>query len=140
MKKKFNKGGTARPVQSYRSADRFSVDEMPPAEAARVKASERSREAEELRKDQEAQNRSMESLSDYAEANPKARMDAPYPKMLMERMDRSAQRSDKAGANAYGVQKGREKYQYKKGGSVKSSASRRADGIAVKGKTKGRII
>ena len=28
----------------------------------------------------------------------------------------------------------------KKGGSVKSSASRRADGIAVKGKTKGRII
>lgn len=29
---------------------------------------------------------------------------------------------------------------YKKGGSVKSSASRRADGCAVKGKTKGRII
>jgi hypothetical protein len=28
----------------------------------------------------------------------------------------------------------------KKGGSVKSSASKRADGIAVKGKTKGRII
>lgn len=29
---------------------------------------------------------------------------------------------------------------YKKGGSVKSSASKRADGIATKGKTKGRII
>lgn len=29
---------------------------------------------------------------------------------------------------------------YKKGGSVKSSASRRADGIAQRGKTKGRII
>jgi hypothetical protein len=29
---------------------------------------------------------------------------------------------------------------YKKGGSVKSSASRRADGIATKGKTKGRMI
>lgn len=29
---------------------------------------------------------------------------------------------------------------FKKGGSVKSSASRRADGIATKGKTKGRII
>ena len=29
---------------------------------------------------------------------------------------------------------------YKKGGSVKSSASRRADGIAAKGKTKGRMI
>jgi hypothetical protein len=30
-------------------------------------------------------------------------------------------------------------YEYKKGGSV-SSASKRADGIAVKGKTKGRMI
>ena len=29
---------------------------------------------------------------------------------------------------------------YRKGGSVKSSASRRADGIAVKGKTKGRFV
>lgn len=29
---------------------------------------------------------------------------------------------------------------YKKGGSVKSSASRRADGIASRGKTKGRMI
>ena len=28
----------------------------------------------------------------------------------------------------------------KKGGSVKSSASRRADGIAMRGKTKGRLI
>jgi len=28
----------------------------------------------------------------------------------------------------------------KKGGSVKSSASKRADGIAVKGKTKGRFV
>jgi hypothetical protein len=29
---------------------------------------------------------------------------------------------------------------FKKGGSVKSSASKRADGIAVKGKTRGRIV
>jgi hypothetical protein len=29
---------------------------------------------------------------------------------------------------------------FKKGGSIKSSASRRADGIATKGKTKGRMI
>jgi hypothetical protein len=29
---------------------------------------------------------------------------------------------------------------YKKGGSVKSSASRRGDGCAVKGKTKGRMV
>jgi len=29
---------------------------------------------------------------------------------------------------------------YKKGGSVKSSASRRADGIAKRGKTKGRFV
>jgi len=29
---------------------------------------------------------------------------------------------------------------YKKGGSVKSSASKRADGIAQRGKTKGRIV
>jgi hypothetical protein len=28
---------------------------------------------------------------------------------------------------------------YKKGGMVKSSASKRADGIAVKGKTRGKI-
>ena len=31
-------------------------------------------------------------------------------------------------------------YGYSKGGSVKSSASKRADGIATKGKTKGRMI
>jgi hypothetical protein len=29
---------------------------------------------------------------------------------------------------------------YKKGGLVKSSASKRADGIAIKGKTKGRMV
>ena len=29
---------------------------------------------------------------------------------------------------------------YKKGGSVKSSASKRADGIAMRGKTKGRMV
>jgi predicted phosphoribosyltransferase len=29
---------------------------------------------------------------------------------------------------------------YKKGGSVKSSASKRADGCAIKGKTKGRMV
>jgi phage terminase large subunit GpA-like protein len=29
---------------------------------------------------------------------------------------------------------------YKKGGMVKSSASKRADGCATKGKTKGRIV
>jgi hypothetical protein len=29
---------------------------------------------------------------------------------------------------------------YKKGGKIKSSASKRADGIATKGKTKGRIV
>lgn len=31
-------------------------------------------------------------------------------------------------------------FSYKKGGSVKSSASKRADGIAQRGKTKGRLI
>jgi hypothetical protein len=29
---------------------------------------------------------------------------------------------------------------FKKGGSVKSSASKRADGIAVKGKTRGKMV
>jgi hypothetical protein len=135
MKKKFGKGGTARPVQSYRSADKFSVDEMPPAEAKRVKASERSREAEELDKEQTANKHAMRSLSEYSEAKPRARMDEPYPKMLMERMDRAADRASKAGANAYKVQKGTEKYQYKKGGSVT-----RGDGCAKKGKTKGRYV
>ncbi len=33
-----------------------------------------------------------------------------------------------------------ENQQYAKGGSVRSSASKRADGIAQKGKTRGRII
>jgi hypothetical protein len=134
-KRKFSKGGTARPVQSYRSADKFSVDEMPPAEAKRVKASERSREAEELYKEQEANNNYSRALSDYAEARPKARMDEPYPKMLTERLDRAADRATKAGTNAFNVQKGREKYQYKKGGSVT-----RGDGIAQRGKTKGRMF
>lgn len=37
-------------------------------------------------------------------------------------------------------EKAKKKPLYKKGGAVKSSASRRADGIAKKGKTRGRII
>jgi hypothetical protein len=140
MKKKFSKGGSARAPQSYRSADRFSVDEMPPDEAKRVKASERSREAKELSKEQDANTHAMQSLSDYSQARPKARMDDPYPKMLLDRMDKAADRANKAGTNAFNVQKGREKYQYKKGGSVKSSASSRADGIAQRGKTRGRVL
>jgi hypothetical protein len=46
-------------------------------------------------------------------------------------------------AARFGTQGQRDKYRaegYKKGGSVKSSASRRADGIAKKGKTRGRMI
>ena len=52
---------------------------------------------------------------------------------------------DKDALNARNKKRGelaisRERYDMKKGGLVKSSASKRADGIATKGKTKGRMI
>jgi hypothetical protein len=39
--------------------------------------------------------------------------------------------------NPYETEK---EFEYKKGGSVKSSASKRADGCAVKGKTRGKMV
>ena len=39
-----------------------------------------------------------------------------------------------------GREKAKKKPLYKKGGAVKSSASRRADGIAKKGKTRGKMV
>jgi len=46
------------------------------------------------------------------------------------------------GMNPTDIEKvpGKRQLKMKSGGSVKSSASKRADGIAVKGKTKGRMI
>jgi len=49
-------------------------------------------------------------------------------------------RASEAAASARGMRGGGSVKKYAKGGSIKSSASRRADGIAQRGKTKGRII
>jgi hypothetical protein len=56
------------------------------------------------------------------------------PKDMKERLDKVGRESDdeyRRETKGKGM---------KKGGSVKSSASKRADGIAKKGKTKGRIV
>lgn len=52
-------------------------------------------------------------------------------------------RMEAAAAEASGMKKGgkvRAKKSYAAGGSVKSSASKRADGCAVKGKTRGKMV
>ena len=67
------------------------------------------------------------SKEQYEEASKK--MDAPQSK-VEEDMDDFAKRAKERAAK---------KIKMKKGGMVKSSASKRADGIAKKGKTKGRI-
>ena len=56
------------------------------------------------------------------------------PKDMKERLDKVGRESDdeyRRETKGKGM---------KKGGSVKSSASKRADGIAMKGKTKGRMV
>jgi hypothetical protein len=56
------------------------------------------------------------------------------PKDMKERLDKVGRESDdeyRRETKGKGM---------KKGGSVKSSASKRADGIAVKGKTRGRMV
>jgi hypothetical protein len=68
------------------------------------------------------------SKEQYEEASKK--MDAPQSK-VEEDMDDFAKRAKERAAK---------KIKMKKGGSVKSSASKRADGIAMKGKTKGRMV
>ena len=65
---------------------------------------------------------------------------------LLERMNRKHGKNEKLdketaqAAREAGAEERREARGMKKGGSVKSSASKRADGIAVKGKTKGRFV
>jgi len=61
---------------------------------------------------------------------------------LTQRMDRQTQRGARAaGAGQTGTRGAMSSPSpFKKGGSVKSSASRRADGIAQRGKTKGRFV
>lgn len=49
-------------------------------------------------------------------------------------------RIDSFGSNTPGAKKGGAVNKMAKGGSVKSGASKRADGCAVKGKTKGRMV
>lgn len=60
---------------------------------------------------------------------------------LQADMDRALDRGARAAESGKTGTRGEmKKPLFKAGGSVKSSASRRADGIATKGKTKGRII
>jgi hypothetical protein len=68
------------------------------------------------------------SKEQYEEAS--KQMDAPQSK-VEEDMDDFAKRAKERAAK---------KIKMKKGGMVKSSASKRADGIAKKGKTKGRVV
>jgi hypothetical protein len=68
------------------------------------------------------------SKEQYEEAS--KQMDAPQSK-VEEDMDDFAKRAKERAAK---------KIKMKKGGMVKSSASKRADGIAKKGKTKGRMV
>jgi hypothetical protein len=68
------------------------------------------------------------SKEQYEEAS--KQMDAPQSK-VEEDMDDFAKRAKERAAK---------KIKMKKGGMVKSSASKRADGVAKKGKTKGRMV
>jgi hypothetical protein len=68
------------------------------------------------------------SKEQYEEAS--KQMDAPQSK-VEEDMDDFAKRAKERAAK---------KIKMKKGGMVKSSASKRADGVAIKGKTKGRVV
>ena len=76
--------------------------------------------------EQEARRRMLEAAMASGKATPeeKAELDAQY-----RRQDKDNQRGYKAATERKA-----------KGGSVKSSASRRADGIASRGKTKGRMV
>jgi hypothetical protein len=62
-------------------------------------------------------------------------------KIETERTERAARKAEKASGGGGAMPKSNRDItkNYKKGGSV-SSASKRADGIAVKGKTRGRMI
>jgi hypothetical protein len=68
------------------------------------------------------------SKEQYEEAT--KQMDAPQSK-VEEDMDDFAKRAKERAAK---------KIKMKKGGMVKSSASKRADGIALRGKTRGRMV
>jgi hypothetical protein len=68
------------------------------------------------------------SKEQYEEAS--KQMDAPQSK-VEEDMDDFAKRAKERAAK---------KIKMKKGGMVKSSASKRADGIAMQGKTRGRMV
>ena len=67
--------------------------------------------------------------------------DAPLLERLGSRVQRSELNREAAqAAREAGAEERREARGMKKGGSVKSSASKRGDGIAKKGKTRGRMV
>jgi hypothetical protein len=62
---------------------------------------------------------------------------------ILEKLTTRDQTLDKKATQAAreaGAEERREARGMKKGGSVKSSASKRADGVAIRGKTKGRMV
>ena len=67
-------------------------------------------------------------------------------KRLLKKAEKSRSSSPRGGSGGGGMfpdterVPGKKQLKMKKGGMVKSSASKRADGIAVKGKTKGRMV
>jgi hypothetical protein len=80
-------------------------------------------------------------VSRIAEAQ-KAKVEAERPRTYTERLQDMGRlpKPSGGGGGASGIPKtGKKPYDFKKGGTV-SSASKRADGCAVKGKTKGRMI
>lgn len=90
------------------------------------------REAKERRRAEQAYNRSLTSteaapMASAASSPAKPKRSAAIEESIQEAKDEQARRKIKAMG-------------YKKGGSVKSSASSRADGIAQRGKTKGRML
>ena len=80
---------------------------------------------DQTRRDREGNFRAQARKADVA-------METPEERGAMNLEGFKRDKKDMAGSGEYSP--------FKKGGSVKSSASKRADGIAVKGKTRGRMV
>jgi hypothetical protein len=80
---------------------------------------------DQTRRDREGNFRAQARKADVA-------METPEERGAMNLEGFKRDKKDMAGSGEYSP--------FKKGGSVKSSASKRADGIAIRGKTKGRMV
>jgi hypothetical protein len=86
---------------------------------------EAKRVMDQTRRDREGNFRAQARKADVA-------METPEERGAMNLEGFKRDKKDMAGSGEYSP--------FKKGGSVKSSASKRADGIAIRGKTKGRMV